>query len=122
MARLPAGAFSVARRAAPLHSPPSPRPWQKRITTSRNGAQNSQPGVCAVGRQPISTVAMPIVSSEPTSVPLRPIRSPKWPKRMEPTGRAMKATPKTANDDSSAAVGSSLVKNSEGKTRTAAVA
>ncbi|MNH24531.1 hypothetical protein D3C79_844700 [compost metagenome] len=38
-ARLPLGAFSVASSAAPPHSPPKPRPWPKRSTQSRIGAQ-----------------------------------------------------------------------------------
>ncbi len=33
-ARLPLGAFSVATRAAPLHSPPSAKPCASRISTS----------------------------------------------------------------------------------------
>ena len=37
-ARLPSGAFSVARRTAPLHSPPRPSPCPKRQSASNNGA------------------------------------------------------------------------------------
>jgi hypothetical protein len=37
-ARLPTGAFSVATRAAPLHSPPRAKPWARRRMTSMNGA------------------------------------------------------------------------------------
>ncbi len=37
-ARLPGGAFSVASRIAPPHSPPRPRPWPKRQSASRIGA------------------------------------------------------------------------------------
>ena len=37
-ARLPTGAFSVATRAAPLHSPPSAKPWPMRRMTSSSGA------------------------------------------------------------------------------------
>ena len=40
-ARLPAGAFSVATRAAPDHSPPSAKPCAMRRITSSSGA--SQP-------------------------------------------------------------------------------
>ena len=101
MARLLAGAFSVASKAAPLHSPPRARPWAKRMTTRRAGAQKPQPGTRAVGRQPIRKVAMPMVSSDATRVPLRPNLSPKWPKTMDPSGRAMNATPKTAKELSS---------------------
>ncbi|MGX1493661.1 hypothetical protein RKD41_005920 [Streptomyces tendae] len=65
---------------------------------------------------------MPIVSSEVTSVPLRPRRSPRCPKTTAPIGRATIAAPNTANDDSRAVVGSLLGKKSFGNTRTAAVA
>ena len=122
MARLPAGAFSVASRAAPLHSPPRPRPWAKRMSTRIAGATIAQPGVVPAGIRPMTTVAMPMVSSEATSVFLRPMRSPKWPKTIEPIGRATKATPKTANDCSSEIVGSALAKKIVGNTSTAAVA
>ena len=37
-ARLPGGAFSVASRIAPPHSPPSPRPWPNRHSASSSGA------------------------------------------------------------------------------------
>lgn len=68
-------------------------------------------------------VARPIVSSAPTRVALRPTLSPKWPKRIEPSGRAMNARPNVANDDSSATVlDSALGKKRNGKTATAAVA
>ncbi len=65
---------------------------------------------------------MPIVSNDPTSVALRPTRSPKWPNRTEPMGRATKASPKVANDDNNAAVSSPDGKNNTGNTSTAAVA
>lgn len=80
----PAGAFSVESSAAPDHSPPSPRPWQQRSSASSPGARISHPGVCEVGRAPMSTVATPMVSSDATSVAFRPMRSPKWPNRIEP--------------------------------------
>ena len=38
-ARRPLAAVSVDSRAAPDHSPPRPRPWQKRIRASSAGAQ-----------------------------------------------------------------------------------
>lgn len=38
----------------------------------------------------------PMSTSEATSVDLRRTLSPKWPNRMAPTGRAMKARPKLA--------------------------
>ena len=65
---------------------------------------------------------MPMVSRAPTSVALRPRRSPRWPKKIAPSGRATIAAPKTANDASSAVVGSPVGKNRCGKTSTAAVA
>ena len=43
-----------------------------------------------------------------TSVVLRPMRSPKWPKTSEPSGRAMKATAKVSKLISSATVGLSF--------------
>ena len=66
---------------------------------------------------------MPMVSSAPTRVALRPTLSPKWPNSTEPSGRAMNARPKVANEDSSATVlDSDLGKNRNGNTATAAVA
>ena len=41
-------------------------------------------------------VESPIISSEATSVDLRPMRSPKWPNAAAPTGRAKKAMAKVA--------------------------
>ena len=63
-----------------------------------------------------------MVSSEPTRVALRPMRSPKWPNTIEPIGRATNARPKVARDASSAVVGLPLGKNRNGNTDTAAVA
>ena len=63
-----------------------------------------------------------MVSNAATSVALRPIRSPKWPKTIAPKGRAKKAMEKVAKDASSAVVASLAGKNSVGKTSTAAVA
>ena len=51
-----------------------------------------------------------------------PIRSPKWPKNTDPSGRAKKAREKVASDWSMAAVSSDVGKNNFGKTSTAAVA
>ncbi len=59
---------------APPHSPPTPKPWMRRSTTSRTGAQ--MPMVSWVGNRPTRNVAMPIVSSVKTSIALRPILSP----------------------------------------------
>ncbi|MOA18664.1 hypothetical protein D3C78_1389980 [compost metagenome] len=63
-----------------------------------------------------------MVSSDATSVTLRPTRSPKWPNSAEPIGRATKATAKVANDCSVAVVGSPCGKKICGNTITAAVA
>jgi hypothetical protein len=49
-----------------------------------------------VGRKAISIVDPPISRSDATSVDLRPMRSPKCPKKTAPTGRAMKASAKVA--------------------------
>ena len=65
---------------------------------------------------------MPIVSSEPTRVALRPARSPKCPNSTEPTGRATNARPKVASEASSAVVELPFGKNRKGNTDTAAVA
>ena len=99
-----AGAFSVASSAAPLHSPPRAEAWAKRMTRAGPAPRRTSRARARSGRQPIRKVAMPMVSSEATRVPLRPNLSPKWPKRIDPSGRAMKATPKTANELSSATV------------------
>ena len=73
------------------------------------------------GRSPIATVDGPIVNSAATSVALRPMRSPKWPKSAAPSGRAKKASAKVASDSKTAALGLELGKNNFGKTSTAAV-
>ena len=70
----------------------------------------------------MATVDTPIVSSAATSVVLRPIRSPKWPKSAEPIGLARKAMANVASEASVAEAGSDAGKNSLGKTSTAAVA
>ena len=74
------------------------------------------------GSTPMAKVESPIVDSASTKVFLRPMRSPKWPKRAEPIGRARNAMPKVASDASVEEAGSDLGKNSFGKTSTAAVA
>jgi hypothetical protein len=63
-----------------------------------------------------------MVESASTSVVLRPMRSPKWPKRADPIGRAKNAMPKVASDARVAAPGSAAGKKSLGKIITAAVA
>ena len=61
-------------------------------------------------------------SSEATSVDLRPMRSPKCPKAIAPTGRAMKAMPKLMKANNVCAVALSAGKNSGPNTSAAAVA
>ena len=46
--------------------------------------------VAYVGSRPMAKVAAPIMSSETTSIFLRPTLSPKWPKTTPPSGRATK--------------------------------
>ena len=116
---LPRGAFSVASSTAPPHSPPRPRPWPNRHSASSAGA--AMPMAAYVGSRPMATVDNPIVSSAATRVALRPMRSPKWPNRAEPTGRAKNASAKVASDCSLAVCGSPAGKNSCGNTSTAAV-
>ena len=53
-------------------------------------------------------VPTPMVISETTSVVLRPMRSPKWPKIRDPSGRAMNAMAKVSRLISSATVGLSF--------------
>ena len=73
------------------------------------------------GSKPIKIVDKPMVSKEATSVAFRPIRSPKCPNNADPTGRAIKARPKVANDCNMATWASDAVKNNLGNTSTAAV-
>src|SRR6187549_753357 len=119
-ARRPGGAFSIARRTAPPHSPPRPRPWPNRHAASNRGA--ARPIDAYVGSAPIVTVDRPIVSNAATSVAFRPTRSPKCPNSADPIGLATKAIPNVANEASVAEAGSDAGKNSFGKISTAAVA
>ncbi len=119
-ARLSGGAFSTASSTAPPHSPPRPSPWPKRHSARSSGA--AIPIVSYVGSTPIITVDTPIVISAATRVVLRPMRSPKWPNRADPIGRARKAIANVASDASVDVAGSDAGKNSRGNTRTAAVA
>ena len=66
-------------------------------------------------------VATPMSTSVVTSVALRPIRSPKWPKTAAPTGRAAKPTNSVLKDRSVPASGELDGKNSFGNTSAAAV-
>jgi hypothetical protein len=74
-----------------------------------------------VGSTPMAAVARPMMSSDRTSIDLRPMRSPKWPKTMPPSGRAAKPTPKVASAASVPMVGSTFGKNSLSKMSAAAV-
>jgi len=77
--------------------------------------------MAAGGISPTAMVEKPMMSKVATSVRLRPIRSPKWPKMAAPTGREKKATPKVANDNSAAMTGVCSGKNTLGNTSAAAV-
>ena len=79
---------SAAIRTAPPHSPPTAKPCTSRQASSRIGA--ATPMEAYVGSRPIAIVEMPIISSETTSIFLRPTRSPKCPKTTPPSGRATK--------------------------------
>ena len=77
--------------------------------------------ICSnVGRSPIRKVAPPIRRRVVTSMDLRPIRSPRWPKTAPPMGRAKKPTPNVAKDARVPASGSNRGKNSFGNTSAAA--
>ena len=87
---------------------------------SRTGA--NVPMLSYPGTSPISVVEIPITSSDATSVDLRPIRSPKWPNRNEPIGRAIKAMPNVTKAESACAVAEPCGKNTGPITSAAAVA
>ena len=65
---------------------------------------------------------MPMSTRASTSVRLRPMRSPKWPNRMPPTGRAMKPKAKVEKERINPTAGVASGKNAAGKTSAAAVA
>ena len=67
-------------------------------------------------------VEIPMVERATTSVRLRPMRSPKWPKAIDPIGRATNAMANVASDASTDVAGSDAGKKSFGNTSTAAVA
>ena len=114
-----AGAYSTASSTAPPYSPPTPIPCSTRSTTSRIGAHT--PIESYDGSSPISAVPTPMISSVSSSIFLRPMRSPKWPKIRPPTGRARKPTAKVPNAANCAAGPSRPLKKSLSKTRPAAV-
>ena len=72
------------------------------------------------GMSPIPTVAIPIIVIVMMSSALRPIRSPKWPNKAAPIGRATKPTKKVENERSVPMNGSDPGKNFCGKTVAAA--
>jgi hypothetical protein len=92
-------------------------PCKKRSDVSRSGA--AAPIMPAVGNKPMATVLRPISSRVATSVDLRPMRSPKWPKMIPPSGRATKPAVNVRKDRISPINGSTLGKNSAGNTRAA---
>jgi hypothetical protein len=94
-------------------------PCTKRSTTSSTGA--AIPIVANAGTNPIATVDSPITSNEAISIRLRPSRSPKWPNRTAPSGRAMKPTAKVASDSRVPAAAENEGKNNLPKTSAAAV-
>ncbi len=69
----------------------------------------------------MNTVESPMISSVHTKVRLRPMMSPKWPNRIDPTGRAKNATPNVANDARVPIAGLTSGKNTVGNTSAAAV-
>jgi len=62
-----------------------------------------------------------MTSIEATRVDLRPMRSPKWPNRTEPTGRARKAMPNVKKAFSACDCGAESGKNVWPITKAAAV-
>ena len=68
----------------------------------------------------MSVVATPIVTSVVTSVALRPIRSPRWPKTTPPMGRARNPTANVANAASVPVSDETFGKNCGANTVTAA--
>ena len=87
--------------------------------TSRTGAH--QPIASYDGSSPIAAVPTPMITSVSSSIFLRPTRSPKWPKKKPPTGRARKPTANVPNAANCAAGPSRPLKNSLSNTRPAAV-
>ena len=90
-----------------------------RTVTSRIGA--STPTLAYVGSRPIANVASPITTSDNTSTGLRPTRSPRWPPRTPPSGRAANPTPNVANAASVPVIGFAPGKNAVPKYNAAAV-
>ncbi len=70
-----------------------------------------------VGSNPIAAVPTPISNNVTIRIDLRPIRSPKWPKTIPPSGRARNPTENVAKTAIVPINGSSLGKKSWSKTR-----
>jgi hypothetical protein len=68
------------------------------------------------GSRPMQKVDVAIRMSVITSTLRRPIRSPKWPRRKPPKGRAKKPTPKVAKENSSPRIWLPDGKNTGAKT------
>jgi hypothetical protein len=94
-------------------------PCRNRRAASRIGA--ATPMLANDGTQPIATVDKPMTSNDAISMRLRPRRSPKWPNRIAPSGRAMNPTANVARDSRTPAVAENDGKNSLPNTNAAAV-
>ncbi len=79
-------ACSTTISIAPPHSPPIAMPCTTRRATSRTGAQT--PIASYVGSSPMRKLPQPIRTMVSSIIDLRPIRSPKCPNTMPPSGRA----------------------------------
>jgi len=86
---------------------------------SRTAAQ--PPMAAALGIRPMRNDATPITNIVTISIFLRPIRSPKCPNRMPPSGRARYPAAKVPKENSTEVSGSSPAKKTVGKTMAAAV-
>ena len=80
------------------------------------------PRPAAPGSSPTPTVEIPMTSRVIISVRFLPMRSPKCPNTMDPTGRATNAVAKVPSEATAATVGLRSGKNTVGNTRAAAVA
>ena len=95
------------------YSPPTDRPWNRRHTSSRKGAQAP---ICAyVGRQAITSEPPHIMVTEMSSERLRPTRSAMRPNSQPPMGRIRKPAANTPAVFSSCAVVSPLGKKAPAK-------
>ena len=117
--RFSGGACSTARVIAPPHSPPTATPCSRRRRVSSTGA--AMPMSAKSGSTPTSPVTMPIMTTVISRHARRPMRSPRWPKMIPPSGRAANPTAKEANAARVATTASSVAKNSRLNTRDAAV-